>query len=107
MEELSTLHNTSTKIWSTAVDFKKPTLFERSVEGISAPSAKHSVFMKPLAADMLSQTVLIACERKALSENYLFFIYCAMKRLTPLTVGSLFEGVHPTFIVFFLLIGSL
>lgn len=65
------------------------------------------MFMKPLAADMLSQTMLIACEKKALSENYLFFIYCAMKRLTLLTVGSLFEGVHPTFIVLFLLMRGL
>lgn len=63
--------------------------------------------MKPLAADLLSQTILIAYERKALSENYLFFIYCAMKILTPLTVGSLFEGVHPTFIVLFLLMRGL
>lgn len=39
--------------------------------------------------------------KEALSENYFFSIYCAMKRLTPLTVGSLFEGVHPTFIVLF------
>lgn len=63
--------------------------------------------MNPLAPDLLSQTILIACKRKALSENYLFFIYSATKRLTPLTVGSLFEGVRPTFIVLFLLMRGL
>lgn len=68
---------------------------------------KNPVFTKPLAPDLLPQTILIACKRKALSENYLFFIYCAMKRLTALTIGSLFEGVHPTSIVLFLLMRGL
>lgn len=64
--------------------------------------------MKPLVPERLSQTILIARKRKALHENYLFFIYCGiMKRLTPLTVGSLFEGVHPTFIVLLLLMRGL
>lgn len=35
------------------------------------------------------------------------FMYCAMKRLTSLTAGFLFEGVRPILIVLFLLMRGL